>query len=286
MHPPAKRSHWEQMDWSQCEQKVRRLQARIVKATQEGRWGKVKALQWLLTHSFSGKALAVKRVTENQGKRHAGSGRSNLEHSGVQIQGHRHVATARLSTATAAACLYPESQWEAETAGNPHDERPRHAGAVPAGAGTHRGDHRRSQLLWLSTGTLHRRRHRAVLQCAVPKAQSRSGCLEGDIRGCFDNISHEWMLDHIPTDKEVLRKWLKAGFMENRTLFPTEAGTPQGGIISPTLANLTLDGLERLLKETFRMTADPGKVHNPKVNLVRYADDFIITGELERAAGK
>ena len=59
---------WHDIDWSQCQREVRRLQMRIVKATQEGRWGKVKALQWLLTHSFSGKALAVKRVTENQGK--------------------------------------------------------------------------------------------------------------------------------------------------------------------------------------------------------------------------
>ena len=61
---------WEQIDWTQCERSVRRLQARIVKATQEKRWGKVKALQRLLTCSFSGKALAVKRVTDNQGKRH------------------------------------------------------------------------------------------------------------------------------------------------------------------------------------------------------------------------
>ncbi len=61
-------SQWERIDWSQCEQQVRRLQARIVKATQEGRRGKVKALQWLLTHSFCGRALAVKRVTNNQGK--------------------------------------------------------------------------------------------------------------------------------------------------------------------------------------------------------------------------
>src|ERR1700678_3213343 len=61
-------AHWEQINWLQCERKVRRLQARIVKATREGRWGKVQALQRLLTSSFSGKALAVKRVTENQGK--------------------------------------------------------------------------------------------------------------------------------------------------------------------------------------------------------------------------
>ncbi len=86
------------------------------------------------------------------------------------------------------------------------------------------------------------------------------------------------MLRHIPTDKEVLRKWLKAGFMENRTLFPTEAGTPQGGIISPTLANLTLDGLETLLQQRFPMKRVNGAPFNPKINLIRYADDFIITG--------
>ncbi len=66
--------------------------------------------------------------------------------------------------------------------------------------------------------------------------------------------------------------------MENRTLFATEAGTPQGGIISPALANLTLDGLEQLLKEAFNRKVVQWKASNPKVNFVRYADDFIITG--------
>jgi RNA-directed DNA polymerase len=63
---------WHAINWQNVHQNVRRLQARIVKATKEGRWGKVKALQRLLTHSFSGKALAVRRVTENQGKRTPG----------------------------------------------------------------------------------------------------------------------------------------------------------------------------------------------------------------------
>lgn len=63
---------WDQIHWSRHERHVRRLQARIVKATREGRWGKVQALQRLLTHSFSGKALAVKRVTGNKGKRTPG----------------------------------------------------------------------------------------------------------------------------------------------------------------------------------------------------------------------
>jgi RNA-directed DNA polymerase len=101
--------------------------------------------------------------------------------------------------------------------------------------------------------------------------------LEGDIAGCFDHISHAWMLDHIPTDKVMLRKWLKAGYVYGNQLFPTEAGTPQGGIISPTLMNMTLDGLESRLKSEFGQKGS-NDAHANQINLVRYADDFIITG--------
>lgn len=80
-------------------------------------------------------------------------------------------------------------------------------------------------------------------------------------------------------DKQALRQWLKAGYVDHRKLFPTEAGAPQGGVISPTLANMTLDGLETLLLSRFPpWKRVKGKIQNPKVNLVRYADDFIITG--------
>ena len=159
-------SQWEQIDWSQCEQKVRRLQARIVKATQEGRHGKVKALQWLLTHSFHGRALAVKRVTHNQGKNTPG-----VDGAIWRTPASRYKAIGTLRrrgyfSATVAACLYPEVQWEAETAGNPHDEGSRHAGSLPARAASRSGDDCRSQLLWLSTETLDRRCHRAVLHGA------------------------------------------------------------------------------------------------------------------------
>jgi RNA-directed DNA polymerase len=270
-------AQWEQVDWSQCEHKVRRLQARIVKATQEGRHGKVKALQWLLTHSFHGRALAVKRVTQNKGKSTPG------------------VDGAIWST--------PASRYKAidtlrRRGYQPEPLRrvyiPKANGKLrPLGIPTMKD--RAMQALYLqallpiaeTTADLNscgfrpeRSTADAIEQCFRVLCQKHSApwVMEGDIRGCFDNISHAWMLDHIPSDKEVLRKWLKAGFMENRMLFPTEAGTPQGGIISPTLANLTLDGLERLLKGTFRTRKAQGKVHNPKVNFVRYADDFIITG--------
>jgi RNA-directed DNA polymerase len=106
--------------------------------------------------------------------------------------------------------------------------------------------------------------------------------LEGDIQGCFDHIDHEWLMSTVPTDKAVLRKWLKAGYMEDKALHPTEAGTPQGGIISPTLANMTLDGLESTLYRRFKK----GKRNPHKINLIRYADDFVITGATKEVLEK
>jgi RNA-directed DNA polymerase len=88
------------------------------------------------------------------------------------------------------------------------------------------------------------------------------------------------MGQNVPMDKTVLHKWLKAGYFEKRILFPTEEGTPQGGIVSPTLANMTLDGLQPLLAQHFpKEKWKDGRKWAPKVNLVRYADDFIITGD-------
>lgn len=100
--------------------------------------------------------------------------------------------------------------------------------------------------------------------------------LEGDIKACFDRISHDWLLTHVPMDNIILRKWLKAGFIEKTILKPTEEGTPQGGIISPVLANFALDGLEKKLREKYPKASTLSR--KAKANLVRYADDFIITG--------
>src|ERR1700677_2696920 len=272
-------AQWEQIDCSQCELKVRRLQARIVKATQEGRHGKVKALQWLLTHSFCGRALAVKRVTHNQGKNTPGvdgaiwstpaaryKAIDSLRRRGYQPQPLRRVHI-------------PKANGKLRPLGIPTMKD------------------RAMQALYLlalepiaeTLGDLHSygfRRGRstadAIEQCfsVLSRRNHAPWVLEGDIRSCFDYLSHEWMLRQIPTDTEVLRRWLKAGYVENRTLFPTEAGTPQGGIISPTLANMTLDGLEQLLSKHFpKGKWKDGKTWSPKVNLVRYADDFIITGD-------
>jgi RNA-directed DNA polymerase len=121
----------------------------------------------------------------------------------------------------------------------------------------------------------------AIEQCfnALARRNCAQWILEGDIQSCFERISQEWLLTHIPMDKVILHKWLTAGYMDKSVLHPTEEGTPQGGIISPVLANMALDGLERLLHQRYPHTGQKAlKGLNKQVNIVRYADDFIITG--------
>lgn len=119
----------------------------------------------------------------------------------------------------------------------------------------------------------------AIEQCykVLSHTYSAPWVLEADIEGCYDNISHEWMINHIPMDKVILRKWLKAGFIDSNKFHTTEAGTPQGGIISPLLANLVLDGLGRVLAGRYPKRRSSGKPAH-MVNFIRYADDFVITG--------
>lgn len=118
----------------------------------------------------------------------------------------------------------------------------------------------------------------ATGQCFIALAPKRSArwILDADIAACFDRISHDWLVRHVPLPARRLRQWLKAGFLKEGRWVPTEEGTPQGGIISPVLANLVLDGLQAQLKRQF--PPHPSQGPAPKVNLIRYADDFVITG--------
>lgn len=111
----------------------------------------------------------------------------------------------------------------------------------------------------------------AIEQCFIALARKGSAqwLLEGDIKACFDSISHQWLLENIPMDKEVLKRWLKAGFIHNKKWYPSDFGAAQGGSASPTIANLALDGIEPLIKTLARK--------GDKVHFIRYADDFVIT---------
>ncbi len=267
---------WHQVNWRACHSQVRRLQARIVKATQEGRWNKVKALQWLLTHSWSGRIIAVKRVTENQGKKTPGVDGATWSTPSTKLQAAQSLRRRGYQPLPLRRVFIPKSNGKLRPLGIPTmKDRAMQAlyllALEPISETT--ADHN-SYGFRPEKSTADARE-----QCFVALARgiSPQWILEGDIKGCFDNISHEWMLENVPTDKTTLQKWLKAGYVYQDELFPTTAGTPQGGIISPTLANLTLDGLEATLRKEF--ASKKRFAAKNQVNFVRYADDFIITGK-------
>ncbi|MDB1122787.1 group II intron reverse transcriptase/maturase [Vibrio algarum] len=267
---------WHSIDWEACHISVKRLQTRIAKATIETDWRQVKKLQRMLVRSFSAKALAVRKVTENRGKNTAGVDKvtwntpvkkwdaiNELKRKGYKPKPLRRVYIPksngklrplgiptmkdRAMQALYLLALEPVSETKADR--NSYGFRPNRSTAD------------------------------AIEQCFVNLSRKNSAqwVLEGDIKGCFDNISHDWLINNVHMDKTVLRKWLKAGYMESGKLNPTEAGTPQGGIISPVLANLALDGLESVLESHFGKKNTKAS-YKTKVNYVRYADDFIITG--------
>lgn len=263
---------WSNINWNQIEHNVYRLQVRIAKAAKERRFGKIKSLQWMLTHSLYAKLLAVKRVTSSKGAKTPGidnkvyltdKGKMRLARSlkqkGYQAQPLRRVYIQkkgkgnkrrplgiptvfdRAMQALYLLALEPVAETRADP--NSYGFRP-----------------------YRSTADAGER-------CFNVLCNKKSGqwILEGDIYACFDTISHQWLLKNIPIEKRMLEQWLKAGYIEKQTLFPTKEGTPQGGIISPVVMNMVLDGLESTAKEAVKTYELKRRIHT-----VRYADDFVV----------
>jgi len=225
-------AEWYAIDWQSTQRNVRRLQVRIVKAVKEGRWGKVRALQRLLTHSFSGKVLAVRRVTENQGKKTPGVDQEiwdtperkmqavqKLKRRGYQPQPLRRVYIPKSDGVTMRPLGIPTMKDRAQQA--------MYLFALDPVAET-MADHN-------SYGFRQQRCCAdAIEQCFKLLSKGNpQWILEGDIKSCFDRISHDWLLAHVPMDRAILQKWLKAGYMDKHVLHETTDGTPQGGIITP-----------------------------------------------------
>ncbi len=270
---------WDSIDWNSLSKQVRKLQVRIVKAWNEGRYNKAKVLQRILTHSFAAKAISVRRVTTNKGKNTPGVDNIIWKSSKDKMDAIHTLKTRGYKAKPLKRVYIPKK--------NKTENR-------PLGIPTMKD--RALQALYLlalepvaettadkSSYGFRRERstHDAIEHCfkLLCKKSSPQWILEGDIKGCFDNISHQWLRNNIPIDKKVLERWLNAGYIYKKDLYPTESGSPQGGVISPTLANMTLDGIERILNEKFFKTHRNGKYVNPKVKIVKYADDFIITAD-------
>ena len=238
---------WHQINWYEAHQHVRRMQMRIAKATRESKTREVKSFQRLLTHSFHAKALAVKRVTENQGKATPGVDGQTWSTPEDKFQAILSLTRKGYKPLPLRRMYIPKSNGKKRPLGIPtlkdRAMQTLHKLALEPIAET-----------LADRNSYGFRPERACADAieqtftALGLKRSAQWILEGDIKSCFDEISHDWLMSNVTTDKAILRKWLKAGYIDRKKLFPTEAGTPQGGIISPTLSNMTLDGLEKELK--------------------------------------
>lgn len=273
---------WADIDWRAVEMNVGRLQERIYRATKDEDWKRVKGLQKLLARATSTKLLAIRRVTqENQGKNTAGidgvtcdtpEARLELFREGLRLEGYRPLPVRRVyipkdngkqrplgiptvkdrvMQTIVKAALEPE--WEARFEANSYGFRPGRC-TMDAIEAIHTTLNRKGSSRWI---------------------------LDADISGCFDNIGHGPLLAKLPVFTTTIRRWLKAGVVELGRSSPTVAGSPQGGSISPLLANVALDGMERL----FGCEWPDGRPRSPAhrrgidkgISLIRYADDFVVT---------
>lgn len=268
---------WKNINWKKAEEYVKRLQIRIVKAVEKGKWNLVKRLQYLLTNSFYAKALSIKQVTSRKGKNTAGIDGIKWTTKEDKLNAIYELNTKKYKSQPTKRIYIPKKNGKLRPLSIPTMKD------------------RAMQTLYLlalqpieetlgDKNSFGFRKDRCCQDACERVFMSLchktdpEWILEGDIKGCFDNISHEWIMKNIPIDKSILRQFIKAGYIYQKQLFPNSKGAVQGGAISPTIANIVLDGLEETIYNKVRnMNNKKGYIHKPR--FIRYADDFIVAGD-------
>lgn len=267
---------WNAINWRECNRIVKNLRYRIYRATEQGDYKKVRSLQKLMLRCKSNTLLCVRRVTQlNDGKNTSGidkivvktpKERSELAKELVQFTTWKAKPTRRVYIPKGNGKQRPlgipvimdrciqamvknalEPEWEAKFEPISYGFRPGRS-----------------------------------CQDAITKIfgfvnakSKREWVVDADIKGAFDNISHDHLLKslgNVPA-KELIKQWLKAGYMEKDVFHNTDAGTPQGGIISPLLANIALHGMEKVLGIKYKRSTG---ANIGKRAVIRYADDFVV----------
>ena len=275
---------WHSINWRKLERSVYKLQKRIYQASVRGDVKAYRRLQKTLMRSWSARAASVRRVTQdNQGKKTAGvdgvnsltpkqrlelTGNLNLgsivsptrrvwiPKPGTEEKRSLGIPTMKDRALQALVKLALEPEWEARFEPNSYGFR---------------------------AGRSCQDAIEAIFSAIRLKPKY---VLDADIAKCFDRIDQEALLiklNTFPTIRRQIRAWLKAGVMDGKQMFPTSEGTPQGGVISPLLANIALHGMEERIKqyaETLPTRSSHGKRDNRRsLSLIRYADDFVILHE-------
>lgn len=274
---------WNAVNWRQAHTRVRNLRQRIFRATQAGDRNKVRSLQRLMLRSYANTLVSVRRVTQvNPGKRTAGidkvvvktaAARGALVDQLMICQPWKAKPARRVYIPKANGKLRPlgiptvidrclqarvknalEPHWEARFEGSSYGFRP--------GRSAH--DAIESIFNFANAG------------------KRKAWVVDADIKGAFDTIDHAHLLATIGAvpGRALIRQWLKAGYVDNGVFHDTEAGTPQGGVISPLLANIALHGMEEALG--VRRNTSGHVIGNRAV--VRYADDFVVFCETKEDA--
>jgi RNA-directed DNA polymerase len=267
-------SRWSSIKWGRIVKKVRRLQERIAKAVRAQKHRKVRHLQWILTHSYYARLLAVRRITTNKGKRTSGIDGIVWRTSRQKMRGVFQLRRRGYQALPLRRIYIPKKSGKLRPLSIPvfrdRAMQALYALALQPIAETLADPNSHGFRIGRSTAD-------AIGKCfnCLARQCSPQWILEADITACFDSISHEWIMNNIPLDKKMLRAWLEAGYLESGKLYPTLQGTPQGGVISPVIMNMTLDGLEKAVHAVLPTRYSHGRC--PAVHVVRYADDFITT---------